>query len=196
MTATPRMSNNPAFQSLKGQLLIAVPGIDDDRFNQAVVYIYAHTEDIGAQGLVINKPAQKLYLQDVMKQLRLPLSVARNTPVLLGGPDHLTSGFILHTPDYHCPATHLVNEDVSLTATQDILHDISLGKGPESYLMTLGCSSWDKGQLEDELMGNVWLTMPATHQILFHTPFADRWACALRTLGVEAYRLSGTAGKA
>jgi putative transcriptional regulator len=62
--------------------------------------------------------------------------------------------------------------------------------------MTLGCASWQRGQLEDELMSNVWLTSPSTHQILFHTPFDERWHISLKNIGIDSYRLSGIAGKA
>ena len=180
---------------LTGQLLIAVPGIDDPRFNQAVIYIFSHTEADGAKGLVINKPAEKLSLKDILLQMKqTPEHV--DMPLLFGGPDKITSGFILHSADYRTLSTHLVADDIALTATQDILHDIAVGKGPVEYLMALGCATWQRGQLEDELMSNVWLTAPTTHEILFHTPYENRWNMALKSLGVDAYRLSAQAGKA
>lgn len=182
-------------RSLTGQLLIAVPGIDDIRFNRSVVYIFSHDEAEGARGLVINKPAEKLFLRDILSQLKITESSV-DLPLLLGGPDKLTSGFILHSPDYRVPATHPIDEEISLTATQDILTDIAAGKGPKEYLMALGCSTWTRGQLEDELSGNVWLTAPATKELLFHTPFEDRWHLALKNIGIESYRLSALAGKA
>ena len=182
-------------RSLTGQLLIAVPGIDDIRFNRSVVYIFSHDETEGARGLVINKPAEKLFLRDILSQLKITEGSV-DQPLLLGGPDKLTSGFILHSPDYRVSATHPIDEEISLTATQDILTDIAAGKGPKEYLMALGCSSWTRGQLEDELSGNVWLTAPATKELLFHAPFEDRWHLALKNIGIESYRLSALAGKA
>lgn len=182
-------------KSLTGQLLIAVPGIDDARFARSVIYIFSHDEAEGARGLVINKPAEKLFLHDILSQLKITEGSV-DQPLLLGGPDKLTSGFILHTADYHVPATHVIDDGLSLTATQDILTDIAVGKGPKEYLIALGCSTWTRGQLEDELSGNVWLTAPATHELLFHTPFEDRWQVALKNIGIESYRLSALAGKA
>ena len=181
--------------SLTGQLLIAVPGIDDARFNRSVIYIFSHSPDEGARGIVINKPAEKLFLRDVLPQTNLiqPLS---NIPLMLGGPDKITSGFVLHSADYRVASTHIITEDTSLTATQDILSDIAREKGPQEYLLALGCATWQRGQLEDELMSNVWLTAGATHEMLFHIPYEDRWHMALKDMGIDSYRLSATAGKA
>ncbi|MBQ7413403.1 MAG: YqgE/AlgH family protein [Alphaproteobacteria bacterium] len=182
--------------SLIGQFLIAVPGIDDVRFNRSVIYVFAHSPTEGAKGLVINKPAEKLFLRDILAQLNLAGRDSDFAPLLLGGPDKITSGFILHSTDYQTLSTHAVTDDIALTATQDILHDIAVGKGPSEYLMTLGCATWQRGQLEDELVGNVWVTAPATHQILFHTPYEERWNLALKNIGVDSFRLSATVGKA
>ena len=184
-----------AERSLAGQLLIAVPGIDDSRFSKSVIYLFSHDATEGARGLVVNKPAEKLFLRDILTQMKIT-NCPVNQPLLLGGPDKLTSGFILHSADYRVPATHPIDDGISLTATQDILADIAEGKGPKSYLMALGCSSWTRGQLEDELSGNVWLTAPATHELLFQTPYEDRWQMALKNMGIESYRLSALAGKA
>ena len=191
---TIKMTND--FTPLTGQFLVAVPGIDDARFEHAVVYIYAHSASEGARGIVVNKPAEKLFLRDILAQMEMPEPTIPLPPLLLGGPDKITSGFILHSSDYQGNMTHAISADISLTATQDILRDIAVGKGPTEYLMALGCSTWRPGQLEDELMSNVWLTVPATHQLLFHTPYAEKWSATLKTMGIDSYRLSATAGKA
>ena len=187
---------NNRWASLTGQLLIAVPNIDDSRFERSVIYVFSHTESDGAKGIVINKPAEKLLLKDIMSQLNLGGTDVSFPPLLLGGPDKITSGFILHSNDYRTLSTRIVTEDIYLTATQDILQDIAHHKGPSEYIMALGCASWQKGQLEDELMSNVWLTAPSSHQILFHTPYDDRWHISLKNIGIDSYRLSAMAGKA
>lgn len=184
------------FNSLTGQFLVAVPGIDDLRFDRTVIYVYTHTERDGARGIVVNKPAGKVLFQDILDQLNFPNLSGASPPILLGGPDKITSGFILHSPDYKTLATQEISSELSLTATQDILRDIALGKGPKEYLMAIGCASWHSGQLEDELMGNVWLTVPATNQILFHTPYDERWSIAMKSMGINPVHLSTVSGKA
>ena len=71
MTTKNNLINNeqkPFFQSLKGQLLVAMPGIDDLRFNKTVIYIYEHTQEFGAHGIIINKPAHKMSFNDILEQ--------------------------------------------------------------------------------------------------------------------------------
>lgn len=41
-------------QYLTGQFLIAMPGMQDDRFRRSVIYICAHSEE-GAMGFIINQ---------------------------------------------------------------------------------------------------------------------------------------------
>ncbi len=62
-----------------------------------------------------------------------------------------------------------ISDEVSLTASKDILCDIALGTGPKDSLITLGYAGWDAGQLEEELSGNSWLTIPAEADIIFNT---------------------------
>lgn len=190
---------NSYFKSLKGQLLIAMPGIDDLRFNKTVIYIYEHSLEFGAHGIVINKPAGRMSFNDILNQLKIK-NVApdeKKAPqILLGGPDQITHGFILHSDDYFRPETCFIQNNIALTSTQDILEDIAAGNGPEQSLIALGCASWIRGQLEDEIMSNVWLTVPADANLLFQTPFSNRWEKAIETLGINHFYLTNISGKA
>lgn len=196
---TNKMTNNelPAFSSLAGQMLIAMPGIDDDRFEQSIIYICSHTEEDGAIGLVLNHPANKLFLSDIAAQLDLePTFDAREKPLFIGGPDQITHGFVLHSDDYRSLSTCAINDGLALTATQDIIKDIALGNGPKKSLIALGRASWIRGQLEEEIMTNIWLTVNPTHELIFNTPFTEQWSAALALLGVHPELLNPTAGKA
>ena len=51
--------------------------------------------------------------------------------------------------------------------------------------MALGYAGWGAGQLEDEMLANSWLSVPATSEIVFELPFAQRWAAAAKTLGID-----------
>ena len=187
----------PPFCSMAGSLLIAMPNIGDKRFQQAVIYITQHTENEGASGLIINKPIPKISYQDILAQLRIKYDENTNfPPVLDGGPDHKMQGFILHTPDVFYPETMAVTNEVHLTATQEILTDIATGKSPLNYLLAVGCATWSPSQMEEEIMGNIWLTAPANNEILFQTPYEERWEKALALLGIISAQFSARAGKA
>ena len=123
------------FYPLVGKFLVASPNIDDVRFHRSVIYIYEHSEEKGALGIVINKPSEKIRCQDIFQQLGYPLSDKKYPPVLLGGPEHINNGFILHSDDYKRNTTLLINNGVCLTETQDILCDIASNCGPEMFLL-------------------------------------------------------------
>lgn len=187
----------PPFTSLVGSLLIAMPNIEDKRFQKAVIYITHHSENEGANGLIINKPIPKISCQDILAQLRIQYDEKIFfPPVLDGGPDHKMQGFILHTPDCFYPETTPVTNQVHLTATQEILTDIALGKAPQNYLLAVGCCTWSPSQMEEEIMGNIWLTVPANSEILFHVPYEERWEKSLNLLGISPELFSFQAGKA
>lgn len=190
-------NQNTSCDSLKGSLLIAMPNIDDLRFNKSVIYIYEHSKSQGAKGIVLNHPADKVSFGDILDQLKIPHSPLSYQPaIVLGGPEEVAHGFILHSDDYHKEETKYVANRICITETQDILEDIVLGSGPEKSLISLGCATWSKGQLEEEILQNVWLTAPATQSILFNTPFHARWAEALKLLGINPLFLSDLPGRA
>ena len=53
---------------LCGQLLIAMPGMTDPRFEKSIIYICAHNEE-GAMGLVLNRPIVSMSFAEMLKQL-------------------------------------------------------------------------------------------------------------------------------
>ncbi len=173
------------FCSLAGQLLVSMPGIGDERFERTVIYIYAHTPETGATGLIINKPAAKTSFRDILDELHIAHEGLQDPPpVLLGGPVQITRGLILHSPDYRTNMTVSINDRIALTATQDILYDMARGTGPRHSLLTLGHASWIRGQLEEEIMSNTWLITGADTDLLFRYPCAQRWEAALQKVGI------------
>jgi len=186
---------------LKSQLLIAMPSLQDPYFKQSVTLICQHSSE-GCFGLTINKPTN-VTIDEVLKQLEIDSkdksSVEDNhstilMPALRGGPVQVEQGFIIHDSDKSWANTVAINEQLSVTASQDILVDIAEGKGPDNYLLTLGCASWEAGQMEEEILNNSWLNCPIDQKIIFHMPFEDRWQGAADTLGIDMNAVSGFAG--
>ena len=167
-----------------GKLLIAMPGMNDPRFDKSVVYICAHSDD-GAMGLIVNKPMPDVALEDLLKQLSIEGTTdGADVPIYFGGPVEVGRGFILHSAEYHLEGFTLkVDDRFAMTATRDILTDIANGDGPETILLTLGYAGWGDGQLESEILQNGWLSSDATMDVVFDVPCGDKWTAALKLLG-------------
>ncbi len=150
---------------LDGQMLIAMPAMNDERFARAVIYVCAHSSE-GAMGIVVNQPAGNIKFPDLLVQLevipaaeRIELPVrAEDVKVLKGGPVETGRGFVLHSADFFIENSTLpIDEGICLTATLDILKAIARGNGPESAILALGYAGWAPGQLENEIQQNGWL---------------------------------------
>ncbi|BBE72238.1 YqgE/AlgH family protein [Oharaeibacter diazotrophicus] len=189
---------------LDGQLLIAMPGIEESGFARSVVYLCAHSED-GAMGLIINKPMAHLSFRDLLVQLdiipddeaiRLP-APAGTMRVHRGGPVETGRGFVLHSSDYHLENSTLpINDEISLTATLEILKAIADGRGPDHAILALGYAGWAPGQLESEIQANGWLNCDADPALLFETDLDERYGRALAKLGIDPALLSTESGHA
>lgn len=190
---------------LQGQLLIAMPGLNDPYFKQSVTLICQHNEE-GCFGLTINKPTNTNVLE-VLKQLTVnseeKLSNINNSKsselnlsklVLRGGPVKIEQGYVIHDGDKQWENSLIINNNLSVTLSKDILFDIVAGNGPENYLFTLGCSSWTGGQIESEIISNSWLNCSIDNQIIFDMPFEKRWQGAADILGVNLSAMSGISG--
>jgi putative transcriptional regulator len=182
---------------LSGQLLIAMPGMGDPRFEKSVVFLCAHSAE-GAMGLIVNKPTPDLALDDLLDQLDIDRGVgSKGIGVFFGGPVETGRGFVLHSRDYHgSPSTLQVDEAFSMTATRDILEDIARGLGPAQSLAALGYAGWAPGQLEGELQQNAWLTVNADEAIVFSADIGGKWSAALAKLGIDPLLLSAEGGRA
>ena len=181
---------------LTGQLLIALPTLEDSNFENSVVYLCSHSEE-GAMGLVLNQPST-LTLGQILEQLEIEAEAdaVREDPVFVGGPVQQEQGFVLHSPEQLWDSSMPVNEFSALTSSRDILKAIASGRGPEHYRLMLGYAGWGSGQLESELQQDAWLTAPATPELLFDTPFPDLREAAAQVLGVDMSLLIQQSGHA
>ena len=182
---------------LTGQLLVAMPGMGDLRFDHSVIFICTHNAD-GAMGLIVNKPALNLKLGDVLDRVSdVNLDDTSGLGVHLGGPVETERGFVLHSAEYRSVMQTLdIAEGFAMTATLDILEDIARGKGLERALLALGYAGWGARQLEAEIAQNGWLTCDASAKIVFDLDDASKWAAALKSLGIDPLVLSATPGRA
>ena len=186
--------------NLTNQFLIAMPGMADDTFAGAVVYLCEHTEK-GALGLVINKPID-IKLKKLFEKVELSLDREElaEAPVYFGGPVQTERGFVLHErlgdEDGHYSSTLAIPGGLEMTTSKDVLEALSNGTGPKKILVTLGYSGWSAGQLEAEMSRNGWINVGAAPEVIFDTPVEKRYERALSLLGIDLRMLSQEAGHA
>src|SRR4029079_19783556 len=156
-------------------------------------------------GIIVNRPAGSIDFPGLLAQLdiiktsdhiKLPES-AESMKVLKGGPVDKGRGFVLHSSDFFIKdATLNIDDDICLTATVDILKAIANGSGPKHAILALGYAGWGPGQLENEIQGNGWLHCDADPDLVFGDDMDEKYARALRKIGIDLGMLSNEAGHA
>jgi putative transcriptional regulator len=183
------------FTSLAGELLLALPGIGDPRFAQAVIAMCLHQPD-GAMGVGVGKIVPGLRLHALLKQLDIEPGSAPDAPIHEGGPVETQRGFVLHSPNWRGEDTLTVSPALSLTTTLDVLRAIAAGEGPDRWLIALGYAGWGEEQLDQEMRRHGWQTVGASDELLFETPVKQRWPKAFATAGIDVRLLAPTSGHA
>lgn len=173
-----------------------MPAMNDPNFARGLVFLCQHNAE-GAMGLVINRQSE-LCVGDVLEHMGIATADRglAERPVLTGGPVQPDSGFVLHDDGSTWASTLRIDPRLSLTTSRDVLEAMAQGQGPARALLALGYAGWEAGQLESELVDNVWLTIPADPALIFDLPLAQRWLAATRRLGVDPDQLADYAGHA
>lgn len=198
-------AGDPSAFDLTNHFLIAMPSMLDPLFGGSVVYMCEHNKN-GALGMVINKPTD-MTMDVLLERISLKLEIVADAaeffpssltrPVMFGGPVQVERGFVLHShADKTFSSTINVTSDIGLTTSKDVLEAVARGDGPQQMLVSLGCSGWSPGQLEAEIGRNGWLTVAADPTIIFDLPYEQRFAAALKLLGVDPSMLSAESGRA
>ncbi len=199
MPNAPNMSDasgTPALD-LTNHFLIAMPSMLDPVFGGTVILLCEHTPQ-GALGVIINKSTD-MDMSMLFERIELELDIVAEggaRPVMFGGPVQVERGFVVHSPPGDWSSTMPVSDVLALTTSKDILEAAAAGTGPDKMLVSLGCSGWSAGQLEEEIARNGWLTVPATPEIVFDVPLEQRFTAAMKLLGIDPAMLAGVAGHA
>lgn len=184
--------------SLEHHFLIAMPTLADSWFEKTLVYVVEDNQH-GTMGLVVNLP-HKLNLTQLLEHFQLPTEqleaneTLADQVIMMGGPVDMEHGFILHQPPGNWQKSVPLADNLAMTVSEDFLKSISEGQLPEKMLVCLGFSGWEKGQLNEEIQQNNWLTIPYNESLLFDIDPDQKWQVALNTLGILPESLSMEAG--
>ncbi len=182
--------------SLSGSLLVAMPSLADPNFWRSVVLVGVHSQEDGAFGLVINRGLD-VTLAEVLKDIGEEPSATSGLPLVLGGgPVDTSHGFVLYeqAPESESepePALE-IEGDIRVSGSSKTLSDLAHGRRTGRFYLLLGYAGWAPGQLEQEIEDNSWVVAPFHRGIVFDVPLEERWAEALRSIGVEPGTLMDT----
>ncbi|MCC4232472.1 YqgE/AlgH family protein [Sphingobium soli] len=178
-----------------GNFLLALPGMQDQRFDHSVLALCVHDAD-GALGIAVSDEMEGLGLRELLESFDIDANKVPDTPVLRGGPVEPRRGFVLHSLDWAGQDMMQVNDQWGLSGSLDILKAIAEQRGPSRYLVALGYAGWGAGQLEEEMTGESWFLAPGNADLLFNTPARRKWAAIFAASGVDSTHLVGGAGLA
>ena len=169
-------------QNMKGQFLLAIPGLPDPNFAQTVTCMCEHNES-GALGFIVNKVHPLLTGRELFDDLNIKCGKSVDSlEIYLGGPVQPSGVFVLHGPPFVWKDSLKVADWLALSNSRDILEAIALQKGPQSFMVVLGCAGWGSFQLDNELSDSAWLTCPISEEILFSTDIELKYEKAMMTI--------------
>lgn len=181
---------------LRGHLLIAVPSMHDEGFEHAVIYVCEHQAQ-GGVGLIINKPLiYPLGFMFDLLNIESGYAEQKNRPLLYGGPLQPERGFVIHRPPGQWSSSLILEEDVTLTTSNDIIRAFAKDQGPKDALIALGFVGWEGAKLEKEIIEDRWLVCQCKPDLLYDVPFEKRWEHAASLIGVDFAQLVEGGGHA
>lgn len=172
---------------LNGQILIAMPVLQDPNFDKTVILIVEHAQDSGTFGLVLNRPG-KLQVQGFCDELGVEWIGKENSPLYVGGPVNPSVGWILHGPmDGDIESSEII-PGVHLSASEDVLRRVASTEHLNRRLFS-GYSGWSPGQLAMEIRAGAWLTSDTPKGLVFETAPEKAWNTAMLHMGIDPFAL-------
>lgn len=162
-------------RSLRGQLLVAAPALEDPDFLRSVVLIAEHGEE-GALGVVLNRPAEATVAEAVPDLAGL---VGPDEPVFAGGPVQPGGVIVLAELADPAQAALSIDGDLGFVAAGASGEDVEVGRARAFA----GHAGWGPGQLEDELEEESWLVAPFDRADAFTADPEGLWGRAVARKG-------------
>jgi putative transcriptional regulator len=162
--------------SLKGQLLVAGPGLHDPNFRRTVVLVGEHGEE-GALGVILNRVSGAT-VDEALPELTALVDGA--DPIHVGGPVQPSAIVVLAEFADPDRADALVVEHVGFLPSEIDPDDLGVLRRARVFA---GYAGWGPGQLDVELEDGSWIVEPAAPDDVFTTDPDELWSDVLRRKG-------------
>ena len=181
---------------LAGNIICALPQLNDVFFSKSLIYITHHNRD-GAVGIILNYKIMNVDGSELFDKLDINMSEKiKKFSIHIGGPMNQNNGFILHSREYKTVDTIKISKDVNLTCTKQIIEDIACNKGPKKYFISLGYAGWGPGQLEQEFINNSWVVLNEKLDLIFDLEVSKKYESAMKYTGIDFSKFSSLSGNA
>ena len=172
--------------------LVALDVLVDPNFARTVVLMLEHDPERGALGLILNRDTEVPLAQLCKTQSMRWLGDPRRR-VDWGGPVGEETGWVL-LDDAAAAGVDAVKltDGVHWARSREALQRV-IDQPALRTRVLLGYAGWAAGQLEAEIASGAWLVVPASAEIVFDTHTDERWAAAIRSIGVDPALLVATA---
>lgn len=164
-------------ESVRGQLLIAGPGLLDQNFWRTVVLVVEHTDE-GAIGLVLNRPSEAT-VGETVPQLEELLDPEER--LYIGGPVQPSGVIVLAEFEDATDAALLAFGDIGVLGTNSSSDELSAGVRVGRAF--IGHAGWGPGQLDGELERGDWMLDPARREDAFSIEPGGLWSEVLTRKG-------------
>jgi len=165
--------------STRFQLLVSVPDLGDENFDQTVVLVLEHDVE-GALGLVLNRPTSTPvveHLPAVAPHVVSPPVFFLGGPVSVGGLLALGRRVLGAEPQHVAPIDGpLVIVDPEALVNGDV-------EGVEAVRLYTGYSGWSAGQLDAELASGAWHVVNAMPDDVLCAEPDGLWRSVMRRQG-------------
>jgi putative transcriptional regulator len=161
--------------SMRGQLLIAGPGLVDPNFFRAVVLVIEHSDE-GALGLVLNRPSETT-VGEAVSELEQLLEL--DDPLFIGGPVQPSALIVLGEFEDATHAALIAFDDIGVLASGGSEEPAGVRRGRAF----VGHAGWGPGQLDSELERGDWILEQARREDAFTAAPVDLWEEVLTRKG-------------
>jgi putative transcriptional regulator len=121
--------------------------------------------DVKDMGFIVNQRISNLSYRELSRVYGFKTTFPK-CHIYCGGPVSVDRATILHSADYKNSNTNSITAQASITFNEEIVRDISQGRGPRQWKVMLGHAEWQPGQLEAELIrSGGWIEMGWTDQV-------------------------------
>jgi putative transcriptional regulator len=164
-------------ESIRGQLLIAGPGLLDPNFWRTVVLMVEHNDD-GALGLVLNRPSETTVGEAVPELGEL---VDLDQRLFIGGPVQPSAVIILAQFEDPADAALIAFDDIGVLASEASAdHPSARVRRGRAFV---GHSGWGPGQLDSEIERGDWILESASREDAFADSPIELWPAVLTRKG-------------